>query len=82
MDTKSLITDIDSRIAKLELARAALIDIFPALATAKPQRGRLKGSGKKSAKRSKLSAEARAKIAAAQRKRWAVAKRAATGAGN
>jgi hypothetical protein len=71
MNTKSLVADIDNQIAKLQNAKAVLLALDSASAKGKP--GRPKGSGKP--KRKKMSAEGRARIAAAQRKRWAAAKK-------
>ena len=73
MEHQSIITQIDKEISRLELVRRLLTqgstkDGKPGRATAK--------SAKKRAKRV-LSPAARARIAAAQRKRWAAAKRAA-----
>ncbi len=80
MDYQSLITAIDAEIAKLQKVRgllartgkiAALIQPVAKSATVKS------GKAQKQKKRT-LSPEARAKIAEAQRKRWAaVAKKAA-----
>ena len=79
MNTKSLIAEIDAQIAKLEQARTILLGLDPT--PTKGKRGRPKGSGTKKGtapmKRRKMSAEGRAKIAAAQKKRWAAAKKAA-----
>ncbi len=78
MNTKSLISEIDAQIAKLEEAKTVLLGLDSS--PTKGKRGRPKGSGTKKAaapkKRRKMSPEGRAKIAAAQRKRWAAAKKA------
>jgi hypothetical protein len=76
MDTKPFIADLDAQIAKLEQAKAVLLSLDTALV--RQRLGRPKGSGIKKAtmKRSRLSAEARANIAAAQKKRWAAVKKA------
>jgi len=63
MDTASLVASIDAEIARLQQARAVL--------TGGP--GKTAKAPKKAAKR-KLSAEARNRIADAQRKRWAATK--------
>jgi len=65
MDTAQLISEIDSEISRLQQARALLAGGHT-INAAKPHGG----------KRT-LSAEARARIAAAQRKRWAKQKAAA-----
>jgi putative N-acetylmannosamine-6-phosphate epimerase len=77
-----IITSIDSEIARLQQARA-LIAAFDAPAT--KRRGRPKNvsaetvpsAPKKRKKRKPLSAEARARIAEAQKKRWAASKKSA-----
>jgi hypothetical protein len=61
MDTNSIIAGIDAEIRKLEAARSLLAGIGKRGTTAKPT----------TRKKRKLSKAARAKIAAAQRKRWA-----------
>lgn len=66
MGTISLIAAIDAEIATLQSARKLLADVSskatkPAAATPR--------------KRHTMSAEGRAKVAAAQRKRWAAAKK-------
>jgi hypothetical protein len=78
MDIKPHVAEIDRQIAKLERAKTVLLGLDSTAAKGKP--GRPKGSGTKAAntaKGRKLSAEARAKIAAAQKKRWAAAKKRA-----
>jgi hypothetical protein len=73
MDTIEIIQSIDAEIARLEQARNLLNGH-----TAPPKRGRPASSKAtatpKPAKRRKMSAEGRARIAAAQRARWAKAK--------
>jgi hypothetical protein len=71
------IAEIDKQIAKLQNAKTVLLGLDSTPATGK--RGRPKGSGTKKAATSKghkLSAEARTKIAEAQKKRWAAARKA------
>ena len=78
MDIKPHIAEIDRQIAKLEHAKTVLLGLDST--PSKGKRGRPNGSGPKgtrTAKGRKLSAEARAKIAAAQKKRWAAAKKRA-----
>ena len=66
MDTAAIIEQIDAEIERLEKVKALLTG-----ETIAARRGRPPGSGMKRT----LSPEARAKIAAAQKKRWAKAKR-------
>jgi hypothetical protein len=65
LDTTQVVQAIDAEIDRLSKARALLTDH-----TAPLKRGAAPGR-----KRSKMSAEGRASIAAAQRARWAKAKR-------
>ncbi len=76
-----IIEAIDKEIATLKEARALLSNI-PDVEKVIKRRGRPPGSVKKAATESAkpkriLSPEAKAKIAAAQKKRWAAAKKAA-----
>jgi hypothetical protein len=74
MDTTEIIQTIDAEIARLEQARALLKGDTTAPATS----GRslnYKPATTAKAPRSKMSAEGRARIAAAQRARWAKIKR-------
>jgi hypothetical protein len=75
MNTLAIIEQIDREIERLTQARA----ILSGTTTAKRQRGRPKNIQAISAPTAKrvLSKEAKEKIAAAQRLRWAKAKRAA-----
>jgi hypothetical protein len=83
METNSILASIDQQIMKLQQARALLVT-NPASERPIAHRGRPKGSVTKkvtpatptTAKRT-LSAEGKARIAAAQKKRWASLKRAA-----
>ncbi|HTV83619.1 MAG TPA: hypothetical protein VME18_13300 [Acidobacteriaceae bacterium] len=61
MDTSALLSSIDSEIANLKQARALLAD----------QDGRGPRAAKPAKKKRAMSAAGRARIAAAQRKRWA-----------
>ena len=71
-----ILSEIDTEIAKLKQARA-LLNGETKLAR-KPGRPRKEIVAVKTAKKTKgISAEGRARIAAAQRKRWAAAKKAA-----
>jgi hypothetical protein len=60
MDLKAIVQTIDAEISRLEKVRALLTDHTAPLKRGFPAR-----------KRSTMSAEGRARIAAAQRKRWA-----------
>lgn len=71
----SILAAIDAEITKLQQVRSLIADTQ---AIANHSVGRPKGSksaAKKSAKKRVLSPEARARIAAAQKKRWAAAKK-------
>ena len=75
MSVQNIITQIDAEIAKLQQARQLLsID-----ATVKRGPGRPRKNAAQPAEQGKraLSTEARARIAAAQKARWAKAKKAA-----
>jgi len=74
MDISALLTQIDSEINRLQQARAALlaIDGTPVKRGPGPPKGT---AAKTAAKKRTLSPEARARIAAAQKKRWAEAKK-------
>jgi hypothetical protein len=80
MDTTALITAIDAEIAKLQLARQTLVALSTTGTTAK-RRGRpakkIASAPVSGPKKRTISAEARARIAAAQKKRWASQRRAA-----
>jgi len=65
MDTDQLISEIDSEIARLQQARALLAGASSPTHATSPRKKRT------------LSAEARARIAAAQKRRWAKQKSAA-----
>ena len=74
MNLPALLSEIDTEISRLQRARTALL----ALDAVPPKRGpgRPKGTVQKTAaKKRTLSPEARAKIAAAQKARWAAAKK-------
>jgi hypothetical protein len=81
-----ILAAIDAEIAKLQAARALLMktkDVLPSLP--KRGRGRPKGSTSKKAaapapKTRTMSPEGRARIAAAQKARWAAQKKAAKSA--
>jgi hypothetical protein len=72
MDTAEILQTIDAEIARLERARALLNGHTSAV-----KRGRPTGSSATTLTRSrrKMSPEARARIAAAQKARWAKAKK-------
>ena len=65
MDTKALVAAIDQEIENLQKARSLLTDHTAPLKRGRPP-----------AKKSTMSAEGRARIAAAQKARWAKLKRA------
>jgi hypothetical protein len=67
MDTTELLSAIDSEIATLKQARALLSG----------QDGHVRPTAKPAKKKHTMSAEARERIAAAQRLRWAKQKKAA-----
>jgi hypothetical protein len=67
MTTADIVASIDAEIAKLQTARAAL--------TGSAQGRAVSGGTEKPSKKRTLSAEARAKISAAQKRRWAKQKR-------
>jgi hypothetical protein len=82
MDTATLISQIDAEIAKLQLARQALVAISttgtPAKRPGRPAKNATPVSVPVSVpKKRTMSAEARARIAAAQKRRWATHKRIA-----
>jgi hypothetical protein len=68
MTTIEILAAIDAEITVLQQARAILAGVAPVKGT--------HGAAKVPRKRHKMSAEARAKIAAAQKKRWAAQKKA------
>ena len=75
-----IIEAIENEISKLREARAILVSV-PDVETVLKRRGRPPASASKAPQTPKpkrvLSPEAKAKIAAAQKKRWAAAKKAA-----
>lgn len=74
MDIQAIVSEIESEIARLQLAR----DLLSGAKTSVTGKDRLRSLGEaKTVKKRVLSEEARARIAAAQRKRWASAKKAA-----
>ena len=72
MDKTEIIQTIDAEIARLEKARALLNDHVGAPASGRPVSSKVVATAKP---RRKMSADGRAKIAAAQKARWAKAKR-------
>jgi len=84
MDVTGIIASIDSQIATLQQARAAIT----AIGESPRRRGRPKGSGKvtpvtavtkrPAKKRHAMSPEGKARVAAAQRARWAAQKKTQT----
>jgi acyl-CoA reductase-like NAD-dependent aldehyde dehydrogenase len=86
MDVSKIISEIDSEIARLQQARAAIVGLSGSSLVVKPRRGRPKGSvnapkpakaakavkAAKPAKRKRnLSPEGRKRIAEAMKRRWA-----------
>jgi hypothetical protein len=77
LNTSKIIQQIDSQILKLQEAKALLAGAVAKKGPGRPKKGASVVVPKaKSAKRV-LSAEAKERIAAAQKKRWAKARRAA-----
>jgi hypothetical protein len=76
VNLESILAEIDSEIRRLEGARALLIEV-----PIKRGPGRPKSTAKPSAdrprKRRRMSAEGRARIAAAQKARWAKTRKSA-----
>ena len=76
MTVSNILSSIDAEIARLQEARNLLAGT---LINARGRKGTGKSSApKKSTGKRVMSAEAREKIAAAQRKRWAVQKKTST----
>jgi hypothetical protein len=73
MGSPSIIAAIDKEIARLREVRKVLARNGKG---AEPKRGSKTGVAAKKAVKRKLSPEARERIAAAQRKRWAAARKA------
>lgn len=73
MDVTSLLAEIDSEIARLQQARAALVTLGGAekRVPGRPRKNEVAVAPKKRT----MSPEARARIAAAQKKRWAAQKK-------
>ncbi len=74
MNLELILSAIDDQIRKLQQARAMLTEVETS--AGKRSVGRPKGTLRKTKKGRVLSAEARARIAEAQKKRWAAAKKA------
>jgi hypothetical protein len=74
MNTTEILAHIDQEIARLEQVKAVLSGVPT---KRKPGRPSSKPGKAGSAKKRTMSAEGRARIAAAQRARWAKAKKAA-----
>lgn len=79
MDVSSLLTEIDAEINRLQQARAALAGIQGYAAkriSGRPKHATTKSTAvKKATKKRTLSPEARARISAAQKRRWAETKK-------
>jgi hypothetical protein len=82
LDTESIIQEIDSEISRLEQAKAILSETTVKRSPGRPKRTQpvIKTVAVEPTKRV-MSAEGRAKIAAAQKLRWAKSRRAAKKAG-
>ena len=73
MEAKGIIAEIDAEIARLQQARALLSGV-----SVKAKPGRPKGSANKPQRRKRvLSADARKRIADAQKRRWAERRKSA-----
>lgn len=78
MDVSRILQELDAEIARLQEARSALVSISGTTVTVNRRRGRPKGStnAAKPVKRPrKLTAEGRKRIAEAQKRRWAEARK-------
>jgi len=75
MDENSILAAIDEEITKLQRARALLADVASDSVKRGVERPKGSISGSTTGKKRTLSPEARARIAAAQRKRWAAARK-------
>lgn len=73
MEIGQIISEIDSEIAKLQRARAILRGLSGQTITSSTAKA-AEAPKRRGRKRRKLSAEARKRIAEAQRKRWAAQK--------
>jgi hypothetical protein len=76
VNTKEIVATIDAEIARLLEARTVLSETATLKRRGRPPAPAKKTTPAKTAKKRVMSAEGRAKIAEAQRKRWAKAKRA------
>jgi hypothetical protein len=74
MNTEAIVTHIDGEIARLEQAKAVLTGEQP---KSKPGKPSFKPVRTSSVKKRTMSAAGRARIAAAQKARWAKAKKVA-----
>jgi hypothetical protein len=77
MAQKELIAAVDQALAALKAARKELLLNVRQEVRSKPATGIKKSAGAPAKTRKPMSEEGRLRIAEAQRKRWAVAKRAA-----
>jgi len=78
MDTTKIIEQIDSQIAKLQEARALLSGAVAKNGPGRPKKdARISVAAKPKPAKRVLSAEAKEKMAAAQKRRWAKVRRAA-----
>jgi hypothetical protein len=76
MNLEAILSAIDSEISRLQQARAMLADTTPSVVAKKGPGRPKKLAVVVPAKKRTMSAEGRIRIAAAQKKRWAAAKKA------
>ena len=78
MNTNEILSAIDAEISKLQQARAIFTSYTePAAMKRGPGRPKKIATSAKAVSKRTMSAEGKARIAAAQKKRWAAAKKAA-----
>ncbi|HWH60453.1 MAG TPA: hypothetical protein VN682_22695 [Terriglobales bacterium] len=78
MNLESILAGIDEEIARLSQARQLLTGTSTKRGPGRPKLNGAPVAAPKQRKRRRMSAEGRARIAAAQKARWAKAKKAAT----
>lgn len=77
MSLKNILAEIDAEIERLEGAKALLAEVPTRRRPGRPSLGGSSNSMPKTRKRRWMSAEGRERIAAAQKARWAKARKAA-----
>jgi hypothetical protein len=77
MQTTEIIAQLDAEIARLQQVKALLNGTTAKRSPGRPAAGATAAAPATTAKKRILSAEARAKIAAAQKKRWAKVRKGA-----